>query len=632
MKINFYLGFNNYYNRQVKKFDNLDDYQEYLIYTVDNVNFKPGDGISTTQKVDTVQYIDNMAFMLDKSPDYAIVCEDDNTIVSRWFVMQFERIRAGQYLATLRRDVIADNFESIIEAPCFIEKATITKKTDIAIFNNENMAFNQIKQSEVPLKDTTQCPWIVGYLPTNVNLEFDINNPSSSFAIKYNGLVYAVKPGDFPTVEPCESMPFILFAMPYVDNKGWYIQHLPPAVTTTGIFSKELALKVGTGISKMIGSGSIFDVQLLPFCPIRQTNNTLRFSFDTFGDYIGKAPLGALDTEKKLVPLKHFNTNTATFDDDVLTYIILWNNNKFSFDIERNDLTIPFPDNALDIKVQNECDMWRLCSPNFQGQFEFNAMKNGGVRRFNVDCLYQPYSPYIHINPEFGNLYGQDFDDARGLICGGDFSLPQETSAWANYIQNNKNYQSSFDRQILNMETMNRYSRREALVSGIFGSLQGGVTGAMGGAMIGGPVGAIAGGAIGVGASAIGGIADYALLSERQKETLDYTKDQFNFNMQNIKAMPNNITKTNPFTNNNKVFPILEYYTCTDTEKQALKDKMTYNGMTIGRIGKISDWLLSDYSYIKGQIIKLDDVAEDYHMALTIADEINKGIRAKKED
>ena len=77
-----------------------------------------------------------------------------------------------------------------------------------------------------------------------------------------------------------------------------------------------------------------------------------------------------------------------------------------------------------------------------------NAAKNGGVSFFNIDCTYKPYNPYIHVNPNFGRLYGGDFDDSRGLIVGGDFSLPQTTSAWESYQLSNKNFQASFDRQI----------------------------------------------------------------------------------------------------------------------------------------------------------------------------------------
>ena len=76
--------------------------------------------------------------------------------------------------------------------------------------------------------------------------------------------------------------------------------------------------------------------------------------------------------------------------------------------------------------------MYRLCSGNYQGIFEFNAAKSYGVEGFRVDCTFKPYNPYIHVVPKLGGLYGSqfaEFKDARGLICGGDFSLAQLSNA-----------------------------------------------------------------------------------------------------------------------------------------------------------------------------------------------------------
>lgn len=83
-------------------------------------------------------------------------------------------------------------------------------------------------------------------------------------------------------------------------------------------------------------------------------------------------------------------------------------------------------DNSLieDIKASNECDTYRLCSPNYNGVFEFSVAKNGNnVNGFHADCTYRPYNPYIYVHPNFSGLYKQNYEDARGLICGGEFSL-----------------------------------------------------------------------------------------------------------------------------------------------------------------------------------------------------------------
>ena len=56
-------------------------------------------------------------------------------------------------------------------------------------------------------------------------------------------------------------------------------------------------------------------------------------------------------------------------------------------------------------------------------------------------------------------LSAGDFNDQRGLICGGDFSLPNVSDAWADYQMQNKNYQNIFDREVQSMEISNRYQR-----------------------------------------------------------------------------------------------------------------------------------------------------------------------------
>ena len=234
------------------------------------------------------------------------------------------------------------------------------------------------------------------------------------------------------------------------------------------------------------------------------------------------------------------------------------------------------------------------------------------------DWTYKPFNPYIHVNPNFKRMYGQDFNDARGLICAGDFSLPQVTNAWADYQLNNKNYENIFNREIQNLQVQQKVQRIgdiASVVSGAFGGA------AAGGLALGG-VGAALGGVISAGA----GAADAVINEKLRAEAMDYKRDMFGMQMGNIQALPSNITKTTAFTYNNKIFPILEYYTCTDEEKTALANKLKYNGMTVGRIGKISDYLTNaNDQYIKGRIIRIEGVSDDFHYYKAISDEIYKG-------
>lgn len=108
-------------------------------------------------------------------------------------------------------------------------------------------------------------------------------------------------------------------------------------------------------------------------------------------------------------------------------------------------------------------------------------------------------------------------------------------------------------------------------------------------------------------------------------EAIDFAKDNFGYQLENIKALPNTLNKVSSLVATSKIFPFVEYYTCTDEEREAFRNKIKYNGMSIGRIGHILDFKNpSDQTYIKGQIIRLEGKF-DTHTANEIANEFNKG-------
>ena len=286
-------------------------------------------------------------------------------------------------------------------------------------------------------------------------------------------------------------------------------------------------------------------------------------------------------------------------------------------------------DDALNRKLANECDLVRLVSQNYSAIFEFSPAKSGGVDGFLADCTYKPWAPYIHILPKLKGLYGDNFvsiDDARGLICGGDMSLPQLSNAWANYQLQNKTYQEMFDRQIKNMDVQNDVNRQGALAQAIVAPITGGAAGAAVGAKAGGVYGAIAGAAVGaIGGGVTAGL-DYSNTIRMMEENRQYAIDMYGYNLQNIQAIPTSLTKTSALTYNTRVWPFIEYYTCTEAERKALKDKIKYNGMTIMKVGQLNDYLLGEDNFYKGKVIRLPDVKIDGHMAFEIYNELNKGV------
>lgn len=136
---------------------------------------------------------------------------------------------------------------------------------------------------------------------------------------------------------------------------------------------------------------------------------------------------------------------------------------------------------------------------------------------------------------------------------------------------------------------------------------------------------------IAVGAVSAGfGVADAVINDKLRKDQLDKTKDLFNYNLQNIQALPYSLAKSSSFNINSKYVPFLEFYTCTEEEKQTLLDKIKWQGMTIMRTGYIPDYLNtnSDETYIEANPIRLL-IKEDAHTAQEIAKELSMGVYIK---
>ena len=802
----------NYYNRIVKRFDHLNEYvsNSNLLASYSGINFNPNDGVSTNL---VINY--NEADM----PDYLIVADED-IILSRWYIIESRRTRSGQFSIDLYRDVIADWYEDVIKAPCFIEKATVGAVNDPAIFNNEDMSFNQIKTSETLLKDKLGTGWYVGYFDKNAgNVSVSISNlnvvpsgdPYQTFeSYPFNDYV-AGKPAEFKA----ETLTAQFYARQNIDRiyfmKGWDLDGYPKTPTVparptdtvdqfyydvpsvlnvdgdkcgydmkatsfvTGV-SKEydrllertresnpsywrdgieaampqepsnLSLLLaengkyrqiadnvykinvqkserktswsevntstpyGKKIADLSGANSKLNTNnsIAPIGGIEYTFVTYTLSYEyvanqTMTYTIPTTTIDCLDSPynifaipampiytetsnktsedtskrlldaliialgKKLYDIQYlpyypetvglrkvsyeggkYAVDETLFPDDGLThvdyisvphvapihpantygYTIILYPRYSSLEFTIDDITIPAKTSVIDVKLSNECDMYRLCSPNYNGQFEFSPAKNGGVSGFNVSYTLKPFSPYIKVAPIFNQLYGGNFGDARGLICGGDFSMSQIESYWTNYEISNKNYQVMFDRQIQNLEVNNSVSRIREKVSAISGTLSGTISGGTAaGVSTGGNPYAMAGGAIlGGVASGVAGAYDITLNERLRREAIDFTKDQFGYSLQNIQALPYSLNKVGTQNADFKVFPFIEYFTCSPVEKNALLNKIKYNGMTIMRIGAIEEYIQPEKSYIKARLIRLESIYDDYHVINMIAKELNEGV------
>lgn len=401
------------------------------------------------------------------------------------------------------------------------------------------------------------------------------------------------------TTKLLNDAPYKMFCIPYCKD-GKYVFQVNDAQHRYTL-DKDIMLIWSFNMATELGD-SLYDLQILPYCPIsnwRGNNNVPGiFSLDKT-ENVDYTTL--LDSNNKVVG------------------VCSW------CDVSSKEQFLQYPIEIMDYKLENQCDMYRLCSPNYASVFEFNAAKNNGVEGYNVRYTYKPYQPFINVAPKFGRLYGKDFKDNRGLILAGDFSLPIVKDAWINYQLQNKNYQLAFDRQIENMEVNYDWQRKQGIANAIAGTIQGTTTGAIAGGMVGGIPGAIAGAVVGTAGSLATGVVDVTMQEAIHNEALDYARDNFGYQLGNIKALPNTLNKVSSIVANSKLFPFVEYYTCTDEEKKAFDDKLKYNGMSIGRIGHILDFKHPDaQTYIKGQIIRLEGEF-DTHTANEIANEFMKG-------
>ena len=362
----------------------------------------------------------------------------------------------------------------------------------------------------------------------------------------------------------------------------------------------------------------LYDVQLLPYVPIADS----RF----YDDGTGTTTLELSTTAFQ----ENEDYSLATYADGVCFFMYYPSVASFTKSLTRPELQVAIPADPARFKLENESKLYRICSPNYNGAFEFSAAKNRGVLGYNITCSYRPYSPYIKVAPIFNSrgMYGGDYGDARGLICGGDFSISQMTDQFASYELQNKNYQQMFDREIESLELQNKYAKQQDIINAITGTLSAATTAGMsGGFLSGGNVG------VGVGSGIVGGIlsgiagaADVSINEKLRADALDLKQDMFGYQLGNVQALPYNITKVSSRNADNKIFPFLEVYGGTNAEEEAFLNKLKWNGMTVMAIGSIGEYLQTKPTYIKGKIIRFTQLNEEFHLANALANEINQGV------
>ena len=389
--------------------------------------------------------------------------------------------------------------------------------------------------------------------------------------------------------------PYDMFCIPYSDDI--YFKYRESGSTFYCPFTKTLALAFAQDIATDLGSGAVFDIQILPYCPVRH--------------------LFKVEDGKKIMIDQNLSTTYITDEGGNPVGAVFWCfSSQFSFEIPYN---ISVSEDPLLFKEQALCEKYRLCSPNMSSFFDFSPTMNNGLDVLEVDCYYKPFNPYIHLNPRFKGLYGSADWEVRGLDLAGNFSLTQVSDAWTNYQLQNKNFESIFNRQQEHLEITRKYQRTEQIISGTAGAIGAG-------AQVGAATGNIWAAATGTAISAAGAVADVAISDKLHQEQMELNKFNFKANLENIRALPQSLTKVDSLSPNNSLVPYMEYYSCTEIERQAVKNKFKYQSFAINRIGTISEFIQDTPTYIRASVIRLPGLEDDYHLASVIAQELAIGV------
>ena len=197
--------------------------------------------------------------------------------------------------------------------------------------------------------------------------------------------------------------------------------------------------------------------------------------------------------------------------------------------------------------------------------------------------------------------------------------MPQISDSWKTYQIQNKNYEKMFNRQIDSMELQNKWAKRGDIANVITGT----ISGAVGGAAFGGAAGGIAGGI----ASAAAGAVDIYANEQIRADKKDATIQQFNWQNENIQALPYGVSKSTNFNSEQPKAPYIETYTCTDEEKNNFKKYLALRDYTINRYGRLVDYVkpTGKKTFLRGTLIRLEGVQDDTHYIAAIADEVKQG-------
>ena len=304
------------------------------------------------------------------------------------------------------------------------------------------------------------------------------------------------------------------------------------------------------------------------------------------------------------------------------------NQDSFWFDIEPTSTYLDElkDQKDLNVKIQSETTLLRLCSMDGSSSININGAKNLGLSKLRVNCRYAPYQSYISLQPQWSMFYGAEIGlkDTRGLNLTSTNSVTRTSNQWQDYVLQNQNYQDIFNRQIQSMDAQFDIQADKAVRDMVFGLINTGVSAGMSS-----NPGSAAGSLVYGGLNLIQQGQNYVDMVDSFRERRSLSVDIFNLQNGNIKARADTLSKVNAMSPIYNTWPYIEIYTTTPEEKTALTNYITEFSMNIGAMtSQLSAYVTNNPNarkFIQADIIRMSGKM-DSHLAEEIRRLISEGV------
>ena len=277
----------------------------------------------------------------------------------------------------------------------------------------------------------------------------------------------------------------------------------------------------------------------------------------------------------------------------------------YSYDINLTDLT----------DINKETDTIKIVSPSRASQYLFRPYDNGGNMEFSAKITLKPYSSTIYVRPSTKGLLMNDWDDKDCLIIQEDFSLTKVTSQWTEYVYQNKTFLNSFERQIQGREFERSWERRveeaqkasdDWTARNITNQKIQAYTGNI--PIVSGIVGAMAMGINGPDENYMRAAQlDREYNEAMYQESVNISRDLFNYQMENIKSQPMVPSKITTIDCKFLDGIYLEFYSTNPTELEAIANYYANNGNRIDDYGTFASYW---NNFVRGRLIRSNNYTQ----------------------